>query len=320
MQFRAKTGHHIRGFSTTQVSQDRWDMNVNCKVWWRLERSMAWDVRMPTSAHVTMRRQDRQDEKFSKNFSSRVHTKKTDSIAVTNQPESWKAREIVGIHEIWSLYAQSIHDVPQISEHCSPTTCARGSCRPHIDVVMSLFTPRTVRTFPSSLDFDVLSARRRVVVMTNFMRMLSENVIVILFKSDAVIGWAAIFHLSGRHPSAPTFSGFGPRPFGPTLRATTLHVFWVWAPPLWVPPFGPPPFGPPSPGPWTPPLPSSPQDPSPSPFSLGPLLPFTTFTSAPGQDLGPLGFPRGQKKAYARPPGLIFWAPWLDRFLRHRSS
>ena len=43
-------------------------MNVNCKVWWRLERSMAWDVRMSMSAHVpTMRGQERhQDEQQKK--------------------------------------------------------------------------------------------------------------------------------------------------------------------------------------------------------------------------------------------------------------
>ena len=55
----------------------------------------------------------------------------------------------------------------------------------------------------SSPDFDVLN-QQRVVVMTDFIRMLSGNVILIVFKSDAVFRWAAIFrtflprHLRGR--------------------------------------------------------------------------------------------------------------------------
>ena len=43
------------------------------------------------------------------------------------------------------------------------------------------------------LHTDQLITRLQVVVMTNFIRMLSGNVIVNVFKSDAVIWWAAIF-------------------------------------------------------------------------------------------------------------------------------
>ena len=43
------------------------------------------------------------------------------------------------------------------------------------------------------LHSDQLITRLQVVVKTNFIRMLSGNVIVIVFKSDAVIWWAAIF-------------------------------------------------------------------------------------------------------------------------------
>ena len=36
------------------------------------------------------------------------------------------------------------------------------------------------------------------VVMTNFIRMSMRNVFVNVFKSDAVVWWAAIFHRRGR--------------------------------------------------------------------------------------------------------------------------
>ena len=41
---------------------------------------------------------------------------------------------------------------------------------------------------------DQLIIRLQVVVVTNFIRMLMRNVSVNVFKSDAVIWWAAIFH------------------------------------------------------------------------------------------------------------------------------
>ena len=43
------------------------------------------------------------------------------------------------------------------------------------------------------LHTDQLNTRLLVVVMRNFIRMLSGNEIVNVFKSDAVIWWAAIF-------------------------------------------------------------------------------------------------------------------------------
>ena len=43
------------------------------------------------------------------------------------------------------------------------------------------------------LQTDQLITRLQVVVMTNFIRMLMRNVIVNVFKSDAVTRWAAIF-------------------------------------------------------------------------------------------------------------------------------
>ena len=46
------------------------------------------------------------------------------------------------------------------------------------------------------LHTDQLITRLQVVVVTNFIRMLSGNVIVNVFKSDAVIWWAAIFRTS----------------------------------------------------------------------------------------------------------------------------
>ena len=46
------------------------------------------------------------------------------------------------------------------------------------------------------LQTDQLITRLQVVVMTNFIRMLMRNVFVNVFKSDAVIWWAAIFHAS----------------------------------------------------------------------------------------------------------------------------
>ena len=43
------------------------------------------------------------------------------------------------------------------------------------------------------LQTDQLITRLQVVVMTNFIRVLMRNVIVNVFKTDAVIWWAAIF-------------------------------------------------------------------------------------------------------------------------------
>ena len=67
---------------------------------------------------------------------SRVHTQRrlTASLSPTNQrAESkghrWHPRDVI-------VVAQSIHDLPQIPEHCLPNKYARGSCRSHRDAVM----------------------------------------------------------------------------------------------------------------------------------------------------------------------------------------
>ena len=84
-----------------------------------------------------------------------------------------------------------MHDLAQIPEHCLPTKYARVSIRSHQDVVM-LFCLSFTQS-ERFLHTDQLITRLQVVVMTNFIRMLSGNVIVNVFKSDAVIWWAAIF-------------------------------------------------------------------------------------------------------------------------------
>ena len=52
------------------------------------------------------------------------------------------------------------------------------------------------------LQTDQLITRLQVVVMTNFIRMLIRTVIANVFKSDAVIWWAAIF-LNNYHLPPP---------------------------------------------------------------------------------------------------------------------
>ena len=107
--------------------------------------------------------------------------------------------------------AQSIHDLPQIPEHCLPTKYAR---------VVMLFCPSFTQS-ERFLQTDQLITRLQVVVMTNFIRMLMRNVIVNVFKSDAMIWWAAIFYNFGPPPFGPTLR---PQPFAPpTLRAPTLR-------------------------------------------------------------------------------------------------
>ena len=55
-----------------------------------------------------------------------------------------------------------------------------------------LFCPSFTQ-FERFLQTDQLIIRLQVVVVTNFIRMLMRNVFVNVFKSDAVIWWAAIF-------------------------------------------------------------------------------------------------------------------------------
>ena len=86
---------------------------------------------------------------------------------------------------------RSSYDFPQIPEHRSPTKYARVSSCSHGDGVV-LFCS----SFSQSERFfqtDQLITRLQVVVMTSFIRMLMRNVFVNVFRSDAVIWWAAIF-------------------------------------------------------------------------------------------------------------------------------
>ena len=85
----------------------------------------------------------------------------------------------------------SSYDFPQSPEHCSPTKYARVSRCSHGNVVM-LFCPSFTQS-ERFLQTDQLIIRLQVVVVTNFIRMLMRNVFVNVFKSDAVIWWAAIF-------------------------------------------------------------------------------------------------------------------------------
>ena len=86
---------------------------------------------------------------------------------------------------------RSSYDFPQSPEHCSPIKYARVSRCSHWDVVI-LFCPSFTQS-ERSFRTDQLITRLQVVVVTNFIRMLMRNVFVKVFKSDAVIWWAAIF-------------------------------------------------------------------------------------------------------------------------------
>ena len=55
-----------------------------------------------------------------------------------------------------------------------------------------LFCPFLIQS-ERFLQTDQLTIRLQVVVVKNFIRMLMRNVFVNVFKSDAVIWWAAIF-------------------------------------------------------------------------------------------------------------------------------
>ena len=86
---------------------------------------------------------------------------------------------------------RSSYDFPKSPEHCSPTKYARVSRCSHGDVVMVFCSSFTQSK--RFLQTDQLIIRLQVVVVTNFIRMLMRNVFVNVFKSDAVIWWAAIF-------------------------------------------------------------------------------------------------------------------------------
>ena len=89
---------------------------------------------------------------------------------------------------------RSSYDFPQSHEHCSPTKYARVPSCSHGAVVM-LFCSSFTQS-ERFLQTDQLIIRLQVVIVTNFIRMLMRNVFVNVFKSDAVIWWAAIFRTS----------------------------------------------------------------------------------------------------------------------------
>ena len=93
--------------------------------------------------------------------------------------------------ELRDCCLRSSYDFPQRPEHCSPARYARVSRSSHGDVVM-LFCSSFTQS-EGYLQTDQLIIRLQVVVVTNFIRMLMRNVFVNVFKSDAVIWWAAIF-------------------------------------------------------------------------------------------------------------------------------
>ena len=83
------------------------------------------------------------------------------------------------------------YDFPQSARHCSPTKYARVSRCSHGDAVL-LFCSSFTQS-ERFLQTDQLIIKLQVVVVTNFTRKLMRNVFVNVFKSDAVIWWAAIF-------------------------------------------------------------------------------------------------------------------------------
>ena len=86
-------------------------------------------------------------------------------------------------HRFWSTAYQPNTHVDHVALTGMLSCCsALPSCRPNVSFIL----------ISSSPDFDVLN-QKRAVVMTDFIRMLSGNVIVNAFKSDAVIWWIAIF-------------------------------------------------------------------------------------------------------------------------------
>ena len=130
---------------------------------------------------------------------SRVHAQRrlTATLSPTNQIS--ESKEIVCIHE--TIVVCAVHTRPStVQSTAHPTKYARGSYRSHKDAVM-LFCPSFTQSerflHTVSSDFDVLN-QQRVVVMTNFIRMLSGNVIVNVFKSDTVFWWTASFRTPHR--------------------------------------------------------------------------------------------------------------------------
>ena len=171
---------------------------------------------MSMSAHATtMRRQDRQQDEQKKNYlknyqklliRSRVHTQRrlTASLSPTNQRaeskgKCWHPRDLIVVCAVHArpstdsraLLTNQIRTwIMSLSQGCRNVVLSFLHTSPNVSFIL----------ISSSPDFDVLN-QQLVVVMTDFIRMLSGNVIVNVFKSDAVIWCAAIFR-NGAPPSA----------------------------------------------------------------------------------------------------------------------
>ena len=116
------------------------------------------------------------------------------SPSIVTKRESTRHHEASGsisTGQLRNCCLRSSCDFPQIPEHCSPTKYARVSRCSHGDVVM-LFCPSFTQS-ERFLQTDQLIIRLQVVVVTNFIGILMRSVFVNVFKSDAVIWWAAIF-------------------------------------------------------------------------------------------------------------------------------
>ena len=139
----------------------------------------------------------RQQKNYLDNFfkliiQSRVHTQRrlTATLSPTNQrAESngnrWHPRDLIAVCAVQTR--------PSTEYRALLTNQIRTWFRSLSQGCSNVVLPVSFIPISSSPDFDVLSTQQRVIVMTNFMRMLSGNVSVNVFKSDAVFWWAAIF-------------------------------------------------------------------------------------------------------------------------------
>ena len=93
-----------------------------------------------------------------------------------------------------------------------------------------LFCPSFTQ-FERFLQTDQLIIRLQVVVVTNCIRMLMRNVFVNVFKSDAVIWWAAIFRREEGKEGGFRWEGLGVwgcfRPFAPEYHWILPLSFWL---------------------------------------------------------------------------------------------
>ena len=114
------------------------------------------------------------------------------SIVTNSEPTRYDEGHVLYTRsELRDCRLRSSYNFPEIPVHCSPTTYARVSSCSHVNVAMlscSSFTlsERFFQTYQ-------LIIKLRCCAKTNFIRMLMRTVFVNVFKSCAVIWWAAIF-------------------------------------------------------------------------------------------------------------------------------